>query len=288
MRGSWATSALVVVALASCGSSDGDAARQRAPVDRFDGARALELVRFQLRYGYRPAGSPQLRRLAEQLRRRLPRGRLEPVAGHPGLRNVVGSIPGRGRPIVLAAHYDTNLTPRGYLGANDSASGTAVLIEVARALARIDRPARAPAIRFVLFDGEEEPGPTDDFYRDALRGSKDYVRRHRAEVRAVVLLDYVGNRGLRLPREATSDRDLWSRVRRAAARVGAGRHFPDATGAAVIDDHTPFLRAGIPAVDLIDFSYPHAHTSADTIDKLSVDSLDAVGETVTELLRDRL
>ena len=203
-----------------------------------------------------------------------------------GPRNVVGQIPGTRPAIVLGAHYDTEAFPEGFVGANDSAAGTAAVLEAARALRRLRRPAGAPEIRFVLFDGEEESRPTDDFYRDALRGSKAYVAAHRREVGAMVLLDYVGNRGLRLPREGTSDPRLWARLRSAASRVGKASTFPPGTGTGVLDDHTPFLRAGIPAIDLIDFTYRYADTLEDTIDKLDARSLDAVGETVVELLRD--
>jgi hypothetical protein len=100
----------------------------------------------------------------------------------------------------------------------------------------------------------------------------------------MVLLDYVGNRGLRLPREANSDPGLWSTLRAAARRAGAESFFPPGTGTAIIDDHTPFLRAGIPAIDLIDWSYP-GHQKTDTLDKLSRRSIDAVGETIVELVR---
>ena len=101
-------------------------------VDRFDADAALALARRQVRaYGARPAGSASLQRLAVDLQRRLPRGRLEPVPGHPGLRNVVGTIPGRRPAIVVAAHYDTNDTPTGFVGANDGAAGTAVRVRLA-------------------------------------------------------------------------------------------------------------------------------------------------------------
>jgi hypothetical protein len=100
----------------------------------------------------------------------------------------------------------------------------------------------------------------------------------------MVLLDYIANKGLRLPREGSSDGALWERVRAAARRAGVGAVFPAAIQTTVYDDHTPFLRAGIPAVDLIDFSYRYADTVRDTIDKLSMASLDAVGETVFALV----
>jgi Peptidase family M28 len=251
--------------------------------DRFDSSRAYSLVREQVeRYGPRPAGSAASRRLSERLRRLLPNGRFEPVPG--GLRNIVGRLPGRGPAIVVGAHYDTEATIPNHVGANDGAAGPAAVVEIARAL-RSRRPARE--LRFVLFDGEEEPVGSRNFVRDALRGSKAYVAAHRREVKELILLDYIANRGLRLPREGTSTPTLWAGVRAAAARVGVARVFPPRIGASVIDDHTPFLQARIPAVDLIDFQYRYADTPQDTPDKLSARSLDAVGETVVELLRRR-
>ena len=101
----------------------------------------------------------------------------------------------------------------------------------------------------------------------------------------MVLLDYVANTAIRIPREGNSDRRLWARLRAAARRAGVARVFPPGTGAALLDDHTPFLDAGIPSIDLIDFTYRHRDTVRDTVDKLSRRSLDAVGETVYELLR---
>jgi glutaminyl-peptide cyclotransferase len=270
----------------------GDGRSDRAPAvapavpkpsaDRFDAPRAFALIRRELSYGQRPAGSPQLRRLAEVLRRALPNGRFEPVPGHPGLRNVVGTLPGRAPAIVVGAHYDSEYHPKGFVGANDSAAGTAAVVELARDL----RSTSGREVRFVLFDGEEEgPGcPNARFDKCALRGSRAYVAAHRREVGQMVLLDYIANQGVRLPREGSSDRALWARVRAAAGKVGVGAVFPPRDQVTIYDDHTPFLRAGIPAVDLIDFSYRYADGLKDTVDKLSVASLDAVGETVFALV----
>ena len=102
----------------------------------------------------------------------------------------------------------------------------------------------------------------------------------------VLLLDYIANRGLRLPREGSSDPALWDRMRAAAARVGVGAVFPPRVQTSILDDTTPFIDAGIPAIDLIDFSYRYADTVRDTLDKLSERSLDAVGESTVELLRE--
>ena len=253
--------------------------------DRFDAAGAMRLLRRQVTvYGFRPAGSKALQRLAIDLRGRLPRGRLEAIPRNPGLRNVIGTIPGRLPAIVVGAHYDVFPEPPGYLGANDGAGGTAVVVELARALRRLPAPRGAREIRFVLFDGEELPLGKSDFLNDALRGSKAYVRAHPAEVRAMVLLDYVANRGLQLPREERSTPALWHALRAAASRVGTTSVFPSTTQGGIDDDHTPFLDAGLPAIDLIDFAYPSRDTLEDTVDKISERSLDVTGETVLDLL----
>jgi hypothetical protein len=254
--------------------------------DRFDEAAAFALLRRQVeRYGHRPAGSPALRRLAVDLRARLPAGRFEAVPGHPGLRNVVGVIPGRRPAIVIGAHYDVEAEPAGFVGANDGAAGTAAVVGIARALRAAPRPRGAREVRFVLFDGEEEPAGSTDFARDGLRGSRAYARRHAASIGSVIVVDYVANRGLRLPREGTSDRALWARLRAAARRVGTIAAFPAGAQGAILDDHTPFLEEGIPAIDLIDFAYPWRDTLEDDLTKVSPRSLDVTGETVLDLVR---
>jgi Zn-dependent M28 family amino/carboxypeptidase len=222
-----------------------------------------------------------LQKLGRQLARRLPDGRREAVGG--GLFNVVGSISGKGRAVVVAAHYDTKDIP-GFVGANDGAGGTAAVLEIARVMRSMKRPAGAPPIRFVLFDGEEATNDRD-FYGTGLRGSKAYLARHAKQIDTLILLDFVADEALSLPREGGSDPYLWEKLRAAAKAAGVGRHFPNETRSEILDDHTPFARAGIPAIDLIDFDYPYWHTTEDTVDKLSADSLDASGEAVVELLR---
>jgi glutaminyl-peptide cyclotransferase len=275
---------IVAALLVACAAPSPAAAG--LPFDRFDADRAWRTVERQLAHGQRPAGSDQLRRLARELRRMLPRGRFEPLAGEPGLRNLVATLPGRRPGIVIGAHYDTLAAPPGFVGANNGAAGTAVVIEAARVLSRMPRVRGAREVRFVLFDGEEPaaglPEESADFYSAGLRGSRAYVARHPGRTAAMVLLDYVGGRGLRLPLEGSSTPALWSRVRAAARRVGAVDFFPLERGSVIVDDHTPFLRAGVPAVDLIDWSYP-GHSLADRLDRLSRRSLDAVGETIVEL-----
>ncbi len=255
-------------------------------VDRFDADRALRLVRMQVRFGPRPSESRALARLRPRLLERLPRGRSEPVAGHRGLHNLVGRIPGRQPAVVLSAHYDTQVEPAGFVGANDGAAGPAVVIEAARALAAMPRPRNAREIRFVLFDGEELPAdpPTGRFAADGLRGSRAYARAHARDLGAVVVADYVANRGLRLPREPQSDRALWGRLQAAARRVGVAPVFAGTGRTTIIDDHVPFLDEDVPAVTLIDWDYPHKNTAADTLDRLSRGAIDATGETLVAWL----
>lgn len=250
--------------------------------DRFDERRAFRLLREQVvKYGPRPAGSRSLRRLAVRLRGLLPNGRFERVPGHPRLRNVVGHLPGRKPAILIAAHYDTKDEPKGFVGANDGAGGTAAVVELARAMRAhsIDRE-----LRFVLFDGEEAPRGCDDFLRCGVRGSRAYARRHAEDLEAMILLDFVAEKNVRIPREGTSNIELWRRLRAAAKVLGHEGTFPDEVGDPIQDDHTPFLQAGVPAIDLIDFDFPQWHTREDDMDVVSAKSLDAVGETVVQML----
>jgi hypothetical protein len=283
-----AAGALVAAAVSGAFDSGDEttpaASAARLRVDRFDRDRAFADLRHQVEMGPRPAGSDKARELAEWLRARLPRGQIQPVPG--GLQNVVGRIPGRGKPIVLAAHYDTKDIP-GFVGANDGAGGTAAVLEIARFLRTAKRPAGAPPIRFVLFDGEESPDDTKDFYSTGLRGSKFYARRHADEIRALILLDFVAEKGgMRIPREAGSHLAMWARLRAAARRVGAQSAFPDETSGEVLDDHTPFTRRGVPAIDLIDFTFECWHKTCDDLDVVSARALDLTGEAVTQMLLD--
>ena len=139
-----ARAASVEAAIPASAAASADGLAPRARVDRFSGPQAFALLREQVEdYGWRPAGSPALRRLAVRLRALMPRGRFESVPGHPGLRNVVGSVPGRLPAVVVGAHYDVEAAPRGFVGANDGAAGTAAVVTLARAL----RPRAAAAQR---------------------------------------------------------------------------------------------------------------------------------------------
>jgi glutaminyl-peptide cyclotransferase len=253
-----------------------------AKVDRVDGARAMAWARRQVALGPRPAGSPAQRRAAAFLRAALPDGRFVPIGG--GLRNIEGRLPGRGSPILVIAHYDTTPVP-GYLGANNSAAAVGVVLEIARALRREKGGGRP--VRFLLTDGEEAPDypVSGDFYPQGLRGSRAAAAKP-PRPSAVIVLDFVGQKGLRILHESGSDPALWARLRAAAAKVGVGAVFPPEEQNEVLDDHTPYARRGIPAIDLIDFDYPCWQRTCDTLDKLSVRSMDAAGEAVLELVRE--
>jgi glutaminyl-peptide cyclotransferase len=260
--------------------ADGNPPRPAAVhTDRFDGGAAFRLLRRQVELGPRPAGSPESRRLARLLRRIVPGGRYQEVPG--GLRNVIGTVRGR-EPgyVVVGAHYDTKDLP-GFVGANDGASGTAVAAQLART---IKRPRHT--VKFVFFDGEESPRGTPDsrFEEEGLRGSR-VAAPGMADARAMILLDFVGDRELTIHYESNSSRGLWRKLRAAAKRVGALNAFPPGGQGPVSDDHLPFIEEGVPSIDLIDFAFPCWHRRCDDMSAVSEGSVDAVGETIHELLR---
>jgi glutaminyl-peptide cyclotransferase len=271
--------ASVLVALVVVGSPG---AAGTARVDRFDERAAWAFLKRQVALGPRPAGSDASRRLGAILRGSIPRGRYQSVPG--GLRNVIGTVPGRNprRVVVVGAHYDTKDLP-GFVGANDAASGTAVVRELARTI----KPRQVrPTLVFVFFDGEESPpgAPDNEFERYGLRGSKVAARTLKHSEAAIVL-DFVGDRDLAIPREEFSDRRLWTKLRAAAGATGNAGAFPPTTQPAVLDDHVPFRRAGVPAIDLIDFDFPCWHRPCDNLRAVSPRSLDAAGETMVAFLR---
>jgi glutaminyl-peptide cyclotransferase len=265
---------LLAVAVASA------APAPKPTVDRFDGRAAFAFLKRQVALGPRPAGSAPSRRLAALLRNSVPNGRFQAVPD--GLRNVIGTVRGRdpSRVVVVGAHYDTKDLP-GFVGANDGASATAIV----RQLARTIRPRTVdPTLVFIFFDGEEAPGESNDVEEAGLRGSSVAARTY-AHAEAMILLDFVGDRNLAIPREGQSSQRLWARLRAAAGRVGVGRIFPSRTQGHVVDDHVPFLEAGVPAIDLIDFDFPCWHRRCDNMSAVSMRSVDAVGETMIEFLR---
>jgi Zn-dependent M28 family amino/carboxypeptidase len=278
----------VCAVIAGCGengSSESD--------DLFDADRAFADLAAQVEIGPRPAGSPASRETARLIAARLRAAEVEQVRIQRPHRNVVGTLDGsEPGTIVVGAHHDTkDDVGGGFQGANDGASGVAVVLELARSL---PRPLPGPAVQLVLFDAEEARGDRP-FEVDGTRGSRQYVRYAQGggeqgaapldRIEAMVLFDLVGDCDLHVPREANSDVSLYALFAEAAEEVeGDADPFAGTTGA-VLDDHIPFRDAGIPAVDLIDFTFgpgpsPGAwwHTPEDTLDKVCAESLDAVGE----------
>jgi glutaminyl-peptide cyclotransferase len=185
-------------------------------------------------------------------------------------------------PIILGAHYDTR--PPGIsstgsgLGANDGASGVAVLLELSTILQDDTRS----SVEIVLFDAEDSGGISG---WDWIQGSTYYVSQlsadRRNSIHAMVLLDMVGDANLELPREGSSTTSLQNSIWSIAEQLGYNDTFVDSYRGSVTDDHRPFLEAGIPAVDLIQVPFPsYWHTLEDTPDKCSAESLEKVGEVI--------
>jgi glutaminyl-peptide cyclotransferase len=254
-----------------------------AKVDRFDGDRAWKTLEYQVKLGPRPAGSAASKKLAAYIKAHLPDSHVEALPG--GLQNVVGKIAGKGKPIVLAAHYDTKDIPD-FVGANDGAGGTAQMLEIARVLQKLKRPKSASPIWFVAFDGEEATDDAD-FMGTGVRGSKAFAKKYAKRIKELVLLDFVANKNLAIPYEQSSDASMWADLREAAERVGSDSAFPATQQGTVEDDHTPFLQRGVPAIDLIDFDFPCWHKPCDDLTAVSKASLDKSGEAVLEFLRAR-
>jgi hypothetical protein len=286
------SAALLTAAIAlGCGGDDDDGGNSAEPTqakpvastraDEFDGAKAYEWVERQVELGPRPAGSAASRKLAKILRTSIPKGRYQSVPG--GLRNVLGTIPGRDpkRTVVVGAHYDTKDIP-GFVGAVDGGSGTAVVAQLARTIK--PRELR-PTIVFAFFDGEEAPAgvPDSQFEKRGLRGSK-VAAKSLKHAESMILLDFVGEKDLSIPHEENSDRALWRKLRTAAKAAGVGRHFPADRWPPVSDDHLPFIRRGIPSIDLIDFDFDCWHKTCDDMSQIGESSLDASGEAVYRLL----
>jgi len=242
--------------------------------------------------GPRVAGSPGGAKARDYIVRELKKAglevRVEPFEadtphGRLRLANVVAVIPGRRAEVILiGGHYDTKwFNDRHFVGANDGGSSAALLIELARALAR---PRRDFTYWVVFFDGEEARQSwtaTDSLY-GSRRMAADLTRSQRLP-RAVIVVDMIGDRDLTIRREVFSTDALTDLIWQAAARLGYQRHFSSAS-IPVEDDHAPFLRAGVPAALLIDFEYPPWHTANDTVDKVSPRSLKVVADVLLEAL----
>ncbi|MFC2076965.1 M28 family peptidase [candidate division KSB1 bacterium] len=277
-----------------------------AAADSFDSRRAFQELEAQVAFGPRPPGSAAHEKLLDYLVAGLEvhadQVRLQPFSrpGHDGsgevrFTNVIAEFSvGSPRRILLGAHWDTRPfaekepepANRGkpIPGANDGASGVAVLMEVARNLAE-KPPPPGVGVDIVLFDGEDwgRTGHLEEYFV----GSRYFAANldgYRPEFG--IILDMVGDREQTFFRERYSElmagpvvEMVWSK-----ARLLGLDSFIDSPGQAIMDDHLPLLEAGILVIDIIDFDYPFWHTLQDTPDKCSPSSLEAVGVLVLSII----
>jgi glutaminyl-peptide cyclotransferase len=267
-------------------------AARAAEAPRVDGAAALRHVERLVAIGPRVAGTPggerarayitgELKKLGVKVDVRAfeagtPHGRRR-------MANVVAVVPGRRSDVILlGGHYDTKYFREfRFVGANDGGSSAALLLELTRRLAATPREY---TYWVAWFDGEE--ALVSWTATDSLYGSRRLaadLARSGGLPRAMVLVDMIGDRDLGILRDTYSTPWLRDILWASAARLGHGRHFLG-TEMGVEDDHAPFLRAGVPAVLLIDFDYPPWHTADDTLDKVSAQSLAVVGDVVLDAL----
>lgn len=251
----------------------------------FSGQRAFQDVETQVSFGPRIPGSDGHARAVEWMSGQLRAAgwtvqdqHLQSM-GHE-IHNLIASRSKDPPQFLVGAHYDSRIfasrdpsplmQTRPVPGANDGASGAAVLLELARTL-----PAQTVPLWLVFFDAEDNgeiPG------WDWLLGSRAFVANMQIRPQGMVLLDMVGDASLNIPMEATSDPALRASIWETAARLGYAGVFLPETKYSMEDDHTPFLQAGIPAVDIIDFDYAYWHTVADTPEHVSAESLQIVGD----------
>ena len=253
----------------------------------FDGQRALTDVETQVAFGPRIPGSDGHAQVLEWMQAELsaagwgPRIQSAEGLGHP-IQNLVAYRGGELPKIIIGAHYDTrmvadndpNLAKRQdpVPGANDGASGVAVLLELARVL-----PSDSVPVWLVFFDTEDN-GRIEGW--DWILGSQAFVDELEFSPEAVVVVDMIGDTNLNIYIERNSDSALVKEIWDTAAELGYEKSFILTPKYSMLDDHTPFLQAGIPAVDIIDFDYPYWHTTQDTADKVSAESLEIVGRTL--------
>ncbi len=258
-----------------------------------------------MNFGARPTGSAANRATGDYILAQLQQANWkvetqEFVYRGVAVRNIVGKIAeGRGAVIILGAHYDTRphadqdkTNPDAPVpGANDGASGVAVLLELARAL---DIAKLRNEIWLVFFDAEDNGGldtcallksrPCDIGVWNWSVGAEYFAERLAIAPRTVVIVDMIGDAEQNIYYEHNSDKELQRELWEIAARLGYGDHFIPQFKWSMEDDHTPFLRRGIRAVDMIDFDYPHWHTTQDTTAKVSAASLERVGRVLQSWL----
>lgn len=251
----------------------------------FDGAHALADVKTQVDMGPRIVGSAGHAQIVTWLQSELESAGWQVTIQRTTLmerpiENVIATRSAGPAAIIVGAHYDTRMyasrdpdpakRTQPVPGADDGASGVAVLLELARTLPKDTVP-----VSLVFFDAEDNgdiPG------WDWILGSRAYVASLSDKPQAMILVDMVGSDPLSLPLESNSTPALRSSIWAAAAKLGYGNVFVQHTKYSVEDDHTPFLEAGIPAVDIIDLDYPYWHTTADTPEHVSAKSLQIVGD----------
>jgi hypothetical protein len=283
--------AVLVACACGCGEATGDAA--------FDAERAFRDLRDLVALGPRPAGSPALEvsrgLIEDRLRQagwRVERHAFEaryPAGQARALTNLIGSLDGAraGDLVLFVTHYDTKRMPgMRFVGANDGASGAAVLLELARVLAR---RSLVHSVRLVFCDGEEADGPTIHA-TDGLYGSRALAERMArdgslARVRALVLVDMVGDADLELTRDLGDSPRLLADLREAAREAGLEALVEGSPALPIVDDHTPFVERGLEeTLVLMDFQFgarrtpgPFWHTERDDLSAVSPASLNAVG-----------
>lgn len=267
----------------------------------FNGERAMDHARKQIEFGPRPPASPELEKTRAYIVNQLKSFGLSvsldeftaaTPQGEKKMANIVGEIPGTSSNIVLiASHYDTkHYKDMRFVGANDPAASVGTLLEIGRVLGSMrDKP--KVTYRLVFFDGEEAFCENwDDCGTEAqpdnTYGSRHYVSQLRAKdelqnTRALILLDMMGYKNLELGRDTLSTKWLQDVIWQTGRELGHGKIFVDREEGVGGDDHEPFIRAGVDAVDLIQLSgYPYWHQADDTIDKISAQSMKIVGDTV--------
>lgn len=261
------------------------------PVYRFDGTRALQDVAVQMSFGPRTPGSEAHKKINDWLVAELTKNGWQVetwVSQEPQpIKNIVARR-GQGQPwTVLGAHYDSRLQASAdpepanrtqpVPGANDGASGVAVLLELARSL-----PPETPGEVWLVFLDAEDNGeiPGWEWIMGSRRFVSDLLGRSEHKPDRAVIVDMVGDADLNLYYEGQSSETLRTEIWQTAKKAGYGDVFIPEKRYNILDDHIPFIEAGIPAVDIIDFDYPHWHRLSDTAEKVSADSLQAVGDTL--------
>jgi len=269
---------------------------------KFNGQRALGDVEYQMKLGPRIPGSQAHRQTVEWLLSELSGAGWDvevqetQALGHT-VRNVVARW-GEGHPwVILGAHYDSRLlADRDPIaenrmlpvpGANDGASGVAVLTELGRTWPQLAEQQNNPEqakfkqVWLVFFDAEDN-GNIEGW--DWILGSRSFVSNLTEKPDAAVIVDMIGDADLNIFMEKNSDPELNSQIWERAKQLGYRKQFIPQYRRRILDDHVPFIEAGVPAVDLIDFDYPYYHTRADTSDKVSARSLQIVGNTILSWL----